>query len=77
MMPLMLFGGGMIPLFAMPEWMRGVGSISPVKWAIYALEGAVWRGLTFGELLQPLAILIAVGALGSLLGAKRLSMRTV
>lgn len=75
MMPLMLFGGGMIPLFAMPEWMRSFGSISPVKWAIYALEGAVWRGFSIAEMVQPLAILIVVGAIGCVLGAKRLAMR--
>ena len=75
MMPLMLFGGGMIPLFAMPAWMRGFGSISPVKWAIVAFEGAVWRGFSFVEMLQPLAILVGVGVAGCVLGTRRLALR--
>lgn len=76
MMPLMLFGGGMIPLFAMPDWMRDFGSVSPVKWAILAFEGAIWRGFSPEEMLKPLAILVAVGVVGCAVGARRLSMRS-
>ena len=70
MMPLTMFGGGMIPLFAMPGWMRAVGTASPVKWGILALEGALWRGFGPAELLLPCAILVAVGVVGFGLGAR-------
>jgi ABC-2 type transport system permease protein len=56
-----MLGGGMIPLFAMPSWMKIVSDISPVKWAILAMEGAVWRQFSFQEMLLPCGILLAVG----------------
>ena len=41
-----MLGGGMVPLFVMPAWMATASNVSPVKWAILALEGALWRGFT-------------------------------
>ncbi len=63
LMPLAMVGGGMIPLVAMPSWLWSASHISPFKWAIYSLEGAVWRDFTFSELALPLAILLGIGAL--------------
>ena len=71
MLPLMMFGGGMIPLFAMPAWMAKVSHFSPVKWATLALEGAIWRGFTLAEMALPLGILFAVGAITFAFGARR------
>jgi ABC-2 type transport system permease protein len=71
MMPLTMLGGGMVPLFAMPAWMQAAGTVSPVKWAILALEGAIWRGFTPAQLALPCAVLVAVGVGGFLLGAWR------
>jgi ABC-2 type transport system permease protein len=70
MMPLTLLGGGMVPLFAMPRWMQAAGSVSPVKWGILALEGAIWRGFGPAEMLLPCGVLLAVGTVGFLLGAR-------
>jgi ABC-2 type transport system permease protein len=61
----------MVPLFAMPAWMQAAGTVSPVKWSILALEGAIWRGFTPAELAVPCAVLLAVGVAGFLLGAWR------
>jgi len=61
LMPFAMVGGGMIPLVAMPEWLLSVSHFSPFKWAIYSLEGAVWRDFTFIELLPSFAILLGVG----------------
>lgn len=61
MMPFAMIGGGMIPLIAMPDWLVVASDFSPFKWAIVALEGAVWRGFTFTEMLKPCAILVATG----------------
>jgi ABC-2 type transport system permease protein len=71
MMPLTMLGGGMVPLFAMPAWMQSAGTVSPVKWSILALEGAIWRGFGAAELAVPCAVLLAVGVAGFLLGAWR------
>ncbi len=68
MMPLAMLGGGMIPLIAMPPWMLTASHFSPVKWGIYALEGAIWRRFTFVEMLLPCAILLAIGAVGFSIG---------
>ena len=62
-MVMAMLGGGMMPLLFMPSWMQTVSSISIVKWSIVALEGGIWRHLTFLELLKPCGILIIVGAL--------------
>ncbi len=65
-----MLGGGMIPLFIMPGWMQQVSHVSPVKWSILALEGAIWRGFSYQELLLPCVILVAVGAGTFLLGVR-------
>jgi ABC-2 type transport system permease protein len=71
-----MFGGGMIPLAFMPAFMVPLSQASPVKWSILALEGAIWRGFTFGEMLAPCAILLAIGAVALVLGSIRLSRMT-
>jgi ABC-2 type transport system permease protein len=69
LLPMSMFGGGMVPLFAMPGWMQSASHFSPVKWGILALEGALWRGFTFTEMLLPCSVLIAVGVAGFAVGA--------
>lgn len=63
-----MLGGGMVPLFVMPSWMAAVSHLSPVKWAILALEGAIWRDFTLQEMLVPCGILLAFGAFFWMLG---------
>ncbi len=67
---LAMFGGGMVPLFFMPTWMRSVGTVSPVKWAVLAIEGAVWRGFTPFEILKPCLVLIGIGIGCFLIGVR-------
>ena len=68
-----MLGGGMIPYFLMPGWMETISSISPGKWTILALEGAVWRNFSLGELFWPCFILVAVGFVGTVVGVLRLN----
>jgi ABC-2 type transport system permease protein len=70
MMPLTVLGGGMVPLFAMPAWMQRAGVVSPVRWGILALEGALWRGLGPAQLALPLAVLWLVGVGGMAVGTR-------
>jgi ABC-2 type transport system permease protein len=65
-------GGGMIPLVAMPPWMQAVSNFSLVKWGVLSVEGAVWRGFSWNEMLLSVSILLAVGALAFLVGARAL-----
>jgi ABC-2 type transport system permease protein len=70
MLPLAMLGGGMIPLFVMPSWMVRAGNISPAKWAVLALEGAIWRGFSVTEMFLPCAILVATGVVCFALGTR-------
>ena len=65
-----MLGGGMIPLFVMPSWMISLSHFSPVKWAILAVEGALWRQFTVQEMLLPCGILIGVGSLFFIVGLR-------
>ena len=70
-----MFGGGMIPLMFMPDFVQTLSNFDPVKWAVYAMEGAIWRGLTFREMLLPCGILAGTGVVAAAIGAKIISRR--
>ncbi len=61
LMIMAMVGGGMVPLAFMPGWLRPFGNISPVKWGIFALEGAIWRNFSPSEMIFPCLILLAIG----------------
>ena len=65
-----MLGGGMIPLFVLPPWMKTMSNISPIKWSILAMEGAIWRQFTFQEMLLPCGILIGVGIVFFAIGVR-------
>ena len=71
-----MFGGGMLPLAFMPEFMRQLSRFDPVGWAVYSVEGAVWRGFSFAEMLWPCVVLVACGAFCLGLGSCLISRRT-
>jgi ABC-2 type transport system permease protein len=68
-----MFGGGMVPLLFMPSFMKMLSNLSPVKWSILALEGAIWRGFTLSEMIVPCAVLIGIGAVCLAIGTRILS----
>jgi ABC-2 type transport system permease protein len=47
-----------------------LSNVSPVKWGILALEGALWRGFTLGEMAVPCLVLLGVGVTGFAVGAR-------
>jgi len=65
-----MIGGGMVPRFFMPPWMQTLSHISPVKWAILAMEGAVWRDFSTMEMLVPWTILLGVGVVFFAIGVR-------
>lgn len=65
-----MLGGGMVPLFVMPPWMLAAGNVSPAKWAILGLEGALWRGFSPAEMALPCLMLVGVGIVCFTLGAR-------
>jgi ABC-2 type transport system permease protein len=74
-MVMAMFGGCMIPVMFMPNWIRSVSVLSPVRWAITAIEGAIWRDFSFNEMLLPCGILILFGLGGLVIGTTILSKR--
>jgi hypothetical protein len=52
------------PLFIMPAWLQTFSNVSIVKWAIVALEGAIWRGFDLGDMMLPCGVLVATGLVG-------------
>jgi ABC-2 type transport system permease protein len=73
LMLLAMFGGAMVPLMFMPDWMQTASNLSPIKWGILALEGAIWRGFSWTEMLLPCGIMLAIGAVCFALGVRNLA----
>jgi len=67
-------GGGMIPVFFMPGWLKTISNFSPVKWGILSLEGGIWREFTLSEMMLPVGILVGIGLIGYALGVYILSL---
>jgi ABC-2 type transport system permease protein len=55
----------------MPAWIEPASYVSPVRWAILAYEGAIWRNFSLAEMAMPCTILVAVGLAAFALGARR------
>jgi len=69
---LAMIGGGTVPLFILPRWMQTASGISPFKWTTTAIEGAVWRGFSAGDMLLPVGVLLAFGLVGFIIGTATL-----
>lgn len=65
---LAMIGGGTIPVAFMPPALRAVSGVSPFTWAVRGIEGALWRGYSWGEMATPCAVLLGFGAVGFGLG---------
>lgn len=61
LMGMAMIGGGMVPVFIMPKWLQNISDVSPVRWSILVMEGGIWRGFTFGELLPWCGLLVGTG----------------
>lgn len=63
-----MFGGCMIPVMFMPVWIANLSFLSPVRWAIQSLEGAIWRDFDWSQMLTACGVLIGVGIVGLMVG---------
>ncbi|MEE8169009.1 MAG: ABC transporter permease [Phycisphaerae bacterium] len=70
LMVMAMIGGGMIPLAFMPGWLQTFSNISPIKWSILAMEGAVWRNFSMREMMTPCLILVGIGVGGFTIGTR-------
>ncbi len=65
-----MLGGGMIPYMFLPDWIKTIASISPVKWTVVAMEGAIFRGFSLGDMMLPCGVLVGIGVVCFALGAR-------
>jgi len=75
MLILAMTGGGMLPVYFMSDWLAAASQFSPVKWAVISVEGPLWRGYTFDEMILPCAILLSVGIVAFAAGTQRFRMQ--
>lgn len=75
LMVMAMIGGGMIPQFVMPKSLQQFSIVSPVRWSIQALDGAIWRGYSIGEMLTPCLVLLFIGGICFLVGTRGVSAR--
>ncbi|MBY0311779.1 MAG: ABC transporter permease [Phycisphaerales bacterium] len=71
---LAMIGGAMVPVEFLPTWMAPLSSISPIRWALLAIEAGVWRELPMPKYLLSCGILLGVGAFGMLVGIRAFGM---
>lgn len=74
-MVMAMLGGAMIPVMFMPGFLQKLSVISPIRWAILLIEGAIWRGFSWSEMGLAIAILLGIGATGLLIGTAILAKR--
>ncbi|GJQ28663.1 MAG: hypothetical protein HBSAPP03_05470 [Phycisphaerae bacterium] len=65
---LAMIGGGTIPLFILPAGVQTFSKVSPFTWATISLEGALWRGYAWPDMILPGAVLLAFGLVGFVVG---------
>ena len=56
-------GGSMVPLFLMPEWLRGIGRFTPNAWMISALQDASSMPVNLSALGSSWAVLAGIAGL--------------
>jgi ABC-2 type transport system permease protein len=67
---LSMIGGGMVPLEFLPGFIKSLSVVSPIRWALLALEGGVFRDATVAELAVPCGVLLGIGAVCFGLGTR-------
>jgi ABC-2 type transport system permease protein len=65
-------GGAWWPLDIVPEWMRVVGYVSPIAWAMDAYNALLFRDAGFSGVIVPLAVLLGMGTIFFVIGVQRL-----
>lgn len=69
-------GGSMVPRYLMPEWIQGLGWLTPNTWVVEAYSGIFWRGESWSDLQLPWLVLAGIGLMGLLI-ARTLARRSL
>ena len=59
MLLLVMVGGAWVPSFVFPQWLQQAALFTPTRWAVDGLDAMTWRGLPFGDVVLPVAVLAA------------------
>jgi ABC-2 type transport system permease protein len=71
-----MIGGCMIPAMFLPGFLQKLSFVSPVRWSLLSIEGAIWREFTWAEMFLPCAVMVAIGIVGFAIGTTILHRRT-
>jgi ABC-type multidrug transport system permease subunit len=67
-------GGAWWPLEIVPEFMRTLGHVSPVAWAMDGYRQLIFENGTLGGVLLPVVVLFLYAGVGYLLGVRRIRL---
>lgn len=67
--PLIFISGAAMPFSLLPGWLQEVGRLVPATYLVEGLYGVMIRGASPGELVGPLAVLVATGVVSAALAA--------
>lgn len=71
---LVMLGGGWVPAFVFPEWLRTATLVLPTRWAIDGLDAVTWRGAGFAQGALP-AVGVLLGWTALFLGVAHVRFR--
>jgi ABC-2 type transport system permease protein len=60
--PAIILSGVMTPIHAIPEWLRPITLVNPVRWFVEVMRGVMLRGAGFPDLWPQLLALLAIGS---------------
>lgn len=75
--PAIILSGVMTPIRAMPDWLRPITLLNPVRWFVEVMRGVMLRGAGFADLWVQLLALLAIGAAILVFAAARFRKRLV
>ena len=67
----------MTPIRAMPDWLRPITLLNPVRWFVEVMRGVMLRGAGFKDLWAQLLALLVIGSAILLFSALRFRKRLV
>jgi ABC-2 type transport system permease protein len=68
---LVMLSGAWVPSFLFPAWLQSATRFIPTRWAMDGMDGMSWRGLSFGEALLPVAVLLGFSVVFTLVAVAR------
>jgi ABC-2 type transport system permease protein len=75
--PAIILSGVMTPIRAMPDWLRPLTLLNPVRWFVEVMRGVMLRGAGFGDLWVQLVALLAIGSAILVFAALRFRKRLI